>query len=302
MNVLSLFDGMSCGRIALELEGIKVDNYFASEIKPHGISLSKLNFPDIIHLGDVTKLDTDKLPKIDLLIGGSPCQDLSGANKNQTGLEGLKSKLFYRYVEIFRAVKPKYFLLENVASMKDSDRDIITSIMGVEPIMVNSSLMSAQLRKRYYWTNLEYDQYAEDTNEMLQDVLTDGYTDRTKSRCLLESDSRPPLDKRRLFHRYHSTGFSNIVFKDEDHYNNCVKFYDDTFKGLSASECDSKIAEESIDLSVFDGIRVLNQTELERLQKVPEGYTSSLSRNEAACLLGDGWTVSVIQHFFRGLK
>jgi len=302
MNVLSLFDGMGCGRIALELEGIKVDNYFASEIKPHGIALSKRNFPDIIHLGDVTKLDTDKLPKIDLLIGGSPCQDLSGANKHQTGLEGLKSKLFYRYVEIFKAVKPTYFLLENVASMKDSDRDIITGIMGVEPIEVNSSLMSAQLRKRYYWTNLEYDQYAEDTNELLQNVLTEGYTNRTKSRCLLESDSRPPLDKRRLFHRYHAKGFSNIVFKDEQHYNDCVEFYDSTFKGLSASECDRKIEEENVDLSVFNDIRVLNQTELERLQKVPEGYTASLSRNEAACLLGDGWTVSVIQHFFRGLK
>lgn len=302
MNVLSLFDGMSCGQIALRNAGVKIDNYYASEIKEHAKAVTMLNFPRTIQMGDVLSLDTSKLPKIDLLIGGSPCQDLSGANKNQSGLKGLKSRLFYRYVEILKEVNPKYFLLENVASMKDEDKDIITEIMGVEPIEVDSRIVSGQIRKRLYWTNLPYDEYIETDDVKLQDILTDGYTNREKSRCLLESDSRPLVDKRRLFHRYHSTGFSNIVFKDKQHYDECVKFYEENFGGMSAKECDDYIEAMDVDLSVFDGIRVLNQTELERLQTVPYGYTASLSRDKAACLLGDGWTVKVIEHFFKKIK
>lgn len=158
MNVLSLFDGISCGQLALQRAGIKVDKYYASEIKEIAIKVTQANFPNTIQLGDVRKIDLDKLQDIDLLIGGSPCQDLSIANVinkgNQEGLEGKKSSLFYEYVRILKQIKPKYFLLENVANMKEKDKKIITAILGVEPIKINSNLVSYQNRNRYYWTNI----------------------------------------------------------------------------------------------------------------------------------------------------
>ena len=148
MNVLSLFDGMSCGQIALNRAGIKYDKYYASEIKPHAIKVTQHNYPDTIQLGDVRNIKGSDLPKIDLLIGGSPCQDLSIANKNQTGLKGNKSSLFYEYVRLLKECKPKWFLLENVASMCDFDRDIISKELAVYPVLICSSLVSAQERKR----------------------------------------------------------------------------------------------------------------------------------------------------------
>ena len=158
MNVLSLFDGISCGQIALERAGIKVEKYYASEIKPSAIKCTQTNYPNTIQLGDVTKLDLNKIDKIDLLIGGSPCQDLSIANVinrgNQDGLDGKKSSLFFEYVRILKQLKPKYFLLENVANMKNKDKELISNILGVETIKINSNLVSYQNRSRYYWTNI----------------------------------------------------------------------------------------------------------------------------------------------------
>lgn len=148
MNVLSLFDGISCGQIALQRAGIKVDKYYASEIKPAAIKCTQENFPNTIQIGDVTKLDLNKLDKIDLLIGGSPRQDLSIAvvmvKDKREGLDGQKSSLFYEYVRILKQLKPKYFLLENVANMSKQDKQLISSILGVEPIEINSNLVSYQ--------------------------------------------------------------------------------------------------------------------------------------------------------------
>jgi len=133
MNVLSLFDGISCGRVALERAGIIVHNYFASEINNNAIKVTQKNYPDTIQIGDITKIKGSDLPKIDLLIGGSPCQDFSEANRVKLGLKGVKSRLFYEYVRLLKEVKPKYFLLENVR-MKKEWKDVITSHLGVEPI------------------------------------------------------------------------------------------------------------------------------------------------------------------------
>ena len=135
-NILSLFDGMSGGQLALERAGIPFENYYASEIKPHAIAVTQHNFPDTIQVGDVTKLTKADLPKIDLLIGGSPCQDLTILGQSREGLEGSKSILFFEYVRLLKELKPKYFLLENVASMRNADRDLITKILGVEPILL----------------------------------------------------------------------------------------------------------------------------------------------------------------------
>ena len=185
MNVLSLFDGISCGRVALERAGIKVDTYYASEIDKYAIKITQKNYPDTIQLGDVNNIDfTQFIGKIDLLLGGSSCQDLSIAKQNRQGLKGERSKLFWKYVEALNIVKPKWFIFENVASMKKADKDIITKELGVEPIMIDSALVSAQQRKRLYWTNIPGIEQPEDKHIYLQDILESEYTDRLKSYCI----------------------------------------------------------------------------------------------------------------------
>lgn len=275
MNVLSLFDGISCGQQALKELGIKINKYYAAEIKDIAIKVTMENHPNTIQLGDVTKIKiigdqficekgVSLFNGIDLLIGGSPCQDLSSANKVRDGLKGSKSMLFWEYVRILKEVKPKYFLLENVARMKKEDKDIISKELGVEPIRINSSLVSPQLRDRYYWTNIPNVTQPEDKGIELQSILTSGTTDRKKARALLVSDSRPLRTPEKMLHRYHSTGFTTLVFED-------------------------------------DSPRYLNQIELERCQTLPEEYTKCLTRNQAANVLGDCWTVSVIKHIFKNL-
>jgi DNA (cytosine-5)-methyltransferase 3A len=279
MNVLSLFDGMSCGQQALERAGIKVDNYFAAEIKKHAIQLTQHHYPNTKQLGDVTKIFAKDLPNIDLLIGGSPCQDFSSANKEKLGLQGIKSGLFYEYLRLLKECKPKYFLLENVA-MDDNSYNIISHLLGTFPVDINSKLVSGQLRQRSYWTNIgpeSFDMFGmryceipqpSDKKITFQSILENGYTDRLKARCVLESESRPLKSKDKLYRRYSQLGFINIVYDNKD-------------------------------CNFNENIRILTQTELERLQTVKDGYTSILKRNDAACLLGDGWTVDVIAHIFK---
>ena len=153
MNVLSLFDGMSCGQIALERAGLKVNNYFAAEIKKHAIEVTQYNYPNTIQLGDVTKIKGKDLDKIDLLIGGSPCQDFSRANKERKGVEGEKSILFFEYVRLLKECNPKYFLLENVI-MSDYNYWFICNELNCEPVRICGSLVSGALRDRLYWTNI----------------------------------------------------------------------------------------------------------------------------------------------------
>ncbi len=294
MNVLSCFDGMSCGQIALNKIGAKIDNYYASEIKPFAIKVTQENFPDTIQLGDITKIDGKSLPKIDLLIAGSPCKDLSGANKTKDGLDGIKSGLFYEFIRLLKETKPTYFLLENV-KMDKKWEDEITEILGVYPIAIDSSWLSGGLRKRLYWTNIPIKNELVNKNVNLQDILEYGYTERTKARCLLESDSRPLITPVKMFHRHYAAGFTTLIFKDRQHYIDCKNHYDANYKGLSANDivCDS---------NVYDGVRYLTKKERELLQSVPVGYCDSLSENDAASLLGDGWTVDVIAHLLEGIK
>ena len=311
MKVLSLCDGMSCGHIALDRAGVNVDKYFAAEIKEIGIKVTKYNYPDTIHIGDVNKVaykdgilhteygdfETD----IDMVIFGSPCQTFSIAMKKElrVGLENKeKSGLFLECYRILKEVNPKYFLMENVASMKDDDRDLITHLMGVSPLNINSKEVAPALRNRYYWTNIEINEKIQVRDIKLQDVLEDGYTNRDKARCLVVADSRPNSTPIKMFHRYYSTGFTTLIFKDEEHYRACVEEYEKLTGGkrkIVATELDGYTG------NVFDGVRYMNQTELERCQTVPEGYTKCLTRNEASNVLGDGWTVDVIAHIFKGL-
>lgn len=179
MNVLSLFDGMSCGQVALERAGIEYENYFASEIDKYAIKIADKNYPNTVQLGDIIKWQEWELPKIDLLIGGSPCQGFSiaGAGLN---FDDPRSRLFFDYVDILKYYKPRWFLLENV-KMKKEWRDIISEYMGVEPIEINSALVSAQNRKRLYWTNIPNIEQPEDKHIYLKDIINDGEVDREKS-------------------------------------------------------------------------------------------------------------------------
>jgi len=171
MNVVSLFDGISVARHALDLAGIEVGKYYAAEIDKHAMAVSKKNYPSIIPLGSVLDVNKTKIPEsIDLLIGGSPCQDLSIAKQSRKGLEGERSGLFWQYIRIRDELKPKWFILENVASMSKKDRDIISEAMGCEPILFNASLVSAQCRKRLFWTNIPFT-LPTDRNIVLKDIL-----------------------------------------------------------------------------------------------------------------------------------
>lgn len=172
MKILSLFDGISCGQVALERANIPVNTYYASEIDKYAIQITQKNYPNTIQLGDVSEIDfTQFIDKIDIIIGGSPCQDLSIANNNRKGLDGCRSGLFWKYVEAVNTIKPKYFLLENVASMSNENRNIISKTLRVEPIFINSNLISAQNRKRLYWTNIPNVTIPKNKNIKLSDIL-----------------------------------------------------------------------------------------------------------------------------------
>jgi site-specific DNA-cytosine methylase len=281
MKVLSLCDGMSIAHIALERAGFVVDEYYAAEIKPIALKVTKENYPNTIHIGNVnyvsfkdgvlyTENGNFNVGHIDLMIFGSPCQSFSIA-MNAAMRVGLKDKvrsgLFLECHRILKEVNPTWFLLENVASMKDTDRDYLSKCMGVEPLRINSKLVAPALRDRYYWTNIKGVTQPEDKGITLQSILTSGWTDRQKARALLVSDSRPLADKKKMLHRYKK--FTTIVWEE---------------KGND------------------DSIRYLNQTELERCQTVPEGYTKCLTRNEAADVLGDAFTVDVIAHILSFIK
>jgi DNA (cytosine-5)-methyltransferase 3A len=204
MNVLSLFDGISCAKVALEKANIKVGRYYASEIDKNAIKVSKSNHPEIIQIGDI-KYINHVYDTIDLLIGGSPCQDLSIAKKDRKGLEGDRSGLFWEYVRIKNEVNPKYFILENVASMPQKDKDIITETLGVEPVMFNASLVSAQCRKRYFWTNIKFE-LPEDKGILLKDILQpdaevdDRFVVNGKAFCLTSSYSKVSASPAQIEH------------------------------------------------------------------------------------------------------
>ena len=185
LNVMSLFDGISCGRLACERAGLEVGNYYSSEVDKYAIQITQKNYPDTIQLGDVQNIDfTRYTGTIDLLIGGSPCQDLSKAKTNRQGLSGSRSGLFWNYVEALKILKPKYFLLENNHGMPKEAKETISDILGVEPVLINSALFSAQSRKRLYWTNIPFNKEIQDKNIKLQDVLEFGTTERKKSKTV----------------------------------------------------------------------------------------------------------------------
>ena len=181
MNVLSLFDGMSCAQLALQKSNLSVNRYYASEVDKYAIKVTQANFPDTVQLGDVQQVTADQVGKIDLLVGGSPCQGFSFAGK-QLNFNDPRSKLFFEYVRLLKELKPKYFLLENVRMSKPT-QDAISEHLGLDPIVVNSNLVSAQNRHRLYWTNIPFN-IPDDKGIVLADIIEDGMVDRDKSHCI----------------------------------------------------------------------------------------------------------------------
>lgn len=285
MNVLSLFDGMSCGRIALERAGINVQNYYASEVDKHAIKVSQANWPCITHIGDVTKVSYKdgvlytengefNVGKIDLLIGGSPCQSISNLGNGQ-GLEG-KSGLFWHYVRLLKETNAKNFILENVQGNKKAIERISQEMM-VAPIEFNSNLVSAQNRKRLYWSNIEYT-LPSSLNLKLTDVLGNASSDNTISearlRWLLSEKGQMTVKK----------GYAVI----DPERANCL-----TARSDASWNCNY--------VTRYGVITKLSPEEYEVLQTVPVGYTSSARTTERYKMLGNGWTVDVIAHILKGL-
>jgi len=268
INVLSLFDGMSCGRLALDKAGKLVGNYYASEIDDYAIKISQKNYPDIIQIGDVTNVNWRNYKDIDLLIGGSPCQSFSVAGDN-TGFEG-KSGLFWEFVKALEIVKPKYFLLENVV-MKKEWEDVITEALGVHPIKINSSIFTAQNRNRLYWTNIPVDANLTDKGLVLKDILMSDYSEST-----VEDTARNLRHERQL----------------DDKSLTCTATM---YKGAGNNGMTLIRRKNQTKLSV------LSVNEVEKLQGVPLNYTDGVSNTQRYKMLGNGWTVDVIAHIFKNI-
>lgn len=295
MNVLSLFDGMSCGQIALDRAGIKVDNYYASEIEESAIEITNKNFPNTIHLGDVTKIKSDDLPKIDLLIGGSPCQGFSFAGK-QLNFEDVRSKLFFEYVRLLNECKPRYFLLENV-KMKKECEDVITNYLQVKPVLINSSLLTAHDRKRLYWTNIPNVQQPEDRKIYLQDILDENF-----DQSLFLKDCIASRYKFNPNHRIVKNK-SCVIGKLSPYQGDRV--FDIRCKASSLSASGGNNGGGSCNI-IFDPqtnkLRKLSVGECARLQGVLPEYFEGFKSRSAYKALGNGWTVDVIEHIFKNIE
>ena len=300
MNVLSCFDGMSCGQIALNKAGIDYNTYYASELDKYAIQVTQANYPHTVQLGDIRSVDPLALPKIDLLIGGSPCQGFSFAGK-QLNFEDPRSKLFFDFVRLKETLKPKYFLLENVRMSKQS-KDIISEYMGCEPVAINSALVSAQSRQRLYWTNIPFTM-PEDKGIVLGDVLETGFTDRDKSHCIDANYFKGGNLK-----SYFDKGRRQLVFNKPIQVNPSKKaggkqpyIQDRVFskQGKSHALTASFASRTNVD---DKGFRKLTPLECERLQTVPEGYTNHVSNTQRYKMLGNGWTVDVIATILEGIN
>ena len=337
MNVLSLFNGMNTGRQALENVGIKVNKYYSSEIKPYAIELTQHHFPDTIQVGDVTKWKEWYIDwsSIDLVLSGSPCQDLSAAGK-RAGINGKKSSLFFTFVEILEHIKqlnPKVlFLQENVGSASKLDVGIMSRALGIYPVRINSSLVTAQLRDRYYWSNIRTRQdgmfgdiitdvpQPKDRGIMFKDIILSGFVDRDKTGCLMESISRVQHTDKGIKSR-EKFGVPIIYIENEELRvkTNTIKGYDvvtendcidlsfptsKTRRGRVTKGKSPCLMESNNNLySYKDGlVRTVNKIEMCRLQGFPDNYCDILSTRKAGSLLGDGWTLPIIEHIFSFIK
>lgn len=280
IKVLSLFDGISCGMVALERDGIPVERYDAYEIEPNAIKISKKNYPMIKHCGDVTKADFTQYKGIDLLMGGSPCQSLSIVqSKTRQHLDG-KSKLFFEFVRALSESKPKYFLFENVASMNEESKQVISELLGCQPIFINSGDFCAQERPRYYWTNIPV-------------VLMD----RKKSTAVLADVLEPEVDSK-YFYDYPllNVDMTKQVCATMDYKNHDIhkRIFNPAFKVHTLTTCGGGNTQKKV--CINGKARKLTPLEYERLQTLPDNYTAGVADSHRYTAIGNGWTVDVIAY------
>lgn len=294
MKVLSLFDGISCGMVALERAGIQVDAYHAYEIEPNAIKISKKNYPQIIRGGDVTKEDFTRFKGIDLLIGGSPCQSLSIVqSQTREHLNG-KSKLFFEFVRALKEAEPRWFLFENVASMNEESKRIISEHLGCQPIYIDSGDFSAQQRPRYYWTNIQ----VQDPHEVSTLVLRD----------IMETD----VDKKYFYnHPLEDIDLSKqvcarMVYRNHEMHNRIMNpdFKCHTLTCVSGGNQQKKVLVKLYGKygDFTYAARKLTPLEYERLQTLPDHYTAGVSDTARYSAIGNGWTVDVIAHILSHIK
>ena len=306
---------MSCGQIALDQLGIKVNKYYASEIDKYAIAVAKTNYPNTIHVGDITQLDPKDFKNIDLILAGSPCQGFSFAGK-QLAFDDPRSALFFEFIRLLKAIKPKYFLLENVR-MRQQYIDVITQQVSecypehegndlfdskIEPILINSALLSAQSRQRLYWTNIPNVRQPEDLGIVLKDILEDDFdSERDKSYCI---DAN--YYKGANVEQYQKKSRRQLVNKPKQ-----IGKIDTHSVVISKIREKSKTVRSggraSYDRHEWDSVdelhwRKLTPLECERLQTVPDNYTASVSNTQRYKMLGNGWTVGVIAHILTNME
>lgn len=310
MKVLSLFDGISCARVALERAGIPVEEYYASEIDKYAIQISQKNYPDIRHIGDVAKINATTHDPFDLLIGGSPCQDLSIAGKRK-GLNGERSGLFYEYVRILKENEPEYFILENVASMSKEAKETITKeLFGIEPVMINASLVSAQNRKRLFWVGkLVGDTYQkveipqpEDRGILLKDILED------------EVDEKYFLNEKNIKNLQREFGSKGKILDNSEQKSPTLTASMGTGGGnvntirvgqLNSGGQGDRIYSQPESIKPkgnYLQIRKLTPIECERLQSLKDGFSSGVSNTQRYKCLGNAFNVEVVAHIIKELK
>ena len=340
LKVLSLFDGMSCGQIALNRLGIKVDKYYASEIDKYAIEVTQKNFPDTIQVGDVCELKAEDYQDIDLIMAGSPCQGFSFAGK-QLAFEDPRSALFFEFVRLLKAIKPKYFLLENVRMKKEYLAVITEQVSAcypdyqgndlfggrIEPIFINSALVSAQSRQRYYWTNIPGIEQPEDKGIVLRDILEDEVEEhfevgehlqnnyeggnQLNPKYVSQANTIHDANKKSGTICANTHGYANGyvetkpkqvggAFRGRAVANQTKQMLelrkDDKSNAITTVFKDSVVVDEQLTW------RKLTPLECERLQTVPDNYTAGVSNTQRYKMLGNGWTVDVIAHILANME
>jgi len=320
INVLSLFDGMSCGQQALDRLGIRVNKYYAAEIDKYAMQVTQKNYPDTIQLGDVCGVVAKDLPKVDLLLAGSPCQGFSFAGK-RLAFDDPRSMLFFEFIRLLKELKPKYFLLENVR-MKKEYLDIITEhVGGIEPILINSALVSAQNRQRYYWTNIPNVQQPEDRGLVLRDALED-YTDdvyfageqlqlnykggnqlnpnyKSQANTIHDIDNKSGTicaGTHGYANGYVTGAWRGRYNKDGSTTQKLELRKDDKTNTLTTVQKDNVVVDQEMRW------RKLTPLECERLQTVADNYTAGVSDTQRYKMLGNGWTIDVVSHILSNIK
>ena len=307
MKVLSLFDGMSCGQIALDQLGIPVEKYYASEIDKYAIKVTQANYPDTIQVGDVCQLNPKDFMDVDLIMGGSPCQGFSFAGK-QLAFDDSRSALFFEFIRLLKAIKPKYFLLENVR-MKQEFIDIISEqvsecypeiTFGIEPILINSSLLSAQSRQRLYWTNIPKIEQPKDKGIVLKDILETNTDEKPVNTC--QGGNREPkvvtggAFRGRAYDK--ECKRKNIDISSVANQTTQIR----ELRKDNKSNAITTVSKDSIAVNEDLTWRKLTPLECERLQTVPDNYTNHVSNTQRYKMLGNGWTVEVIKHILQEME